>query len=111
MNEQLIIEYAREASKACNALVLTEHSELALKLIQLMGRIEARAAYLKDERQKQDNSVVQDYMDRIKLQWQNHDCNKDGCSVCEEYFYSKGWDGLAFYAGGHSGTKHTKRVN
>jgi hypothetical protein len=97
-DSKAILEYAEEVSLQVKDCIVNGASNA--KLIDIagtMGRIVSRAYAIQSRLEKEQQSQVDEYMDDLKKRYDEHDCD-GACPLCEEYYYARGWDGLAHYA-------------
>lgn len=100
-DSEKILEYSNSLSYKLREIF--ENGEydqtLLLDSLQLIGRILSRAYAINRHLVKEQEAQIDEYKQDIKRKFDEHDCSDaDGCTICEEYFYSKGWDGLAHFA-------------
>jgi hypothetical protein len=93
-----ILEYAEQVSLLIKDNIVNKPDKVKLlEAAATMGRIVSRAYAIKLTIEKEDQQQIDEYLDVLKAKYNDHEC-KDACAICEEYFYAKGWDGLAEYA-------------
>ena len=99
-DSEKILEYAEEVSLLLKDCIVNEPDKAKiLEALGTMGRIVSRAYAITRHLEKEQQQQINEYEADLKKKFDDHDCtNDDGCAICEEYFYSKGWDGLAHYA-------------
>lgn len=97
-DSKAIIRYAEQAGLQVKDCIVdgTTHTKL-IDIAALMGRIVSRAYAIQSSIEKEQQLQVDDYMDDLKKRYDEHKCD-GACLLCEEYYYARGWDGLAHYA-------------
>lgn len=101
-DSEKILEYAEQVSLQLKDIFVSGELDKTklLDALGTMGRIVSRAYAINHKLVKEQQAQIDEYEKDLKRKFDEHDCaNDDGCAICEEYYYSKGWDGLAHFAG------------
>lgn len=100
-NYQLILDDLLKANTYLSDHIL-ENSDI-LRAMESVSSAITEVKQLKEYQDKELESRKQEYLDKLKADWQDHDCKwspDSGCAVCAEYMEMTGLSGLSYYAKG-----------
>ena len=100
-NYRLILDDLLKANAYLSSHIL-ENSDI-LRAVEAVSSAITEVKQLKEYQDKELESRKQEYLEKLKADWQDHDCKwspESGCSTCAEYMEMTGLGGLSYYAKG-----------